>query len=107
MKVLLDENLPHALRRELPGHEVFTVSFMGWSGAKNGVLLAQAAAAGFDAIITMDNGVLYQHNLASVALCVIVIAAASNDIEDLRPVLPALIRALDNVAGRKVIRVGQ
>ncbi len=33
MKLLLDENLPHQLRHEVPGHEVFTVAYMGWSGA--------------------------------------------------------------------------
>ena len=43
MKLLLDENLPHALRRELPGHDAFTVQYMGWSRAKNGQLLAMAA----------------------------------------------------------------
>jgi hypothetical protein len=60
MKVLLDENLPHALRRELPGHEVFTVQYLGWSGVKNGALLLQAAASGFDVMVTMDSGVPYQ-----------------------------------------------
>ena len=51
MKILLDENLPHALRHEIQGHDVFTVQFMGWSGLKNGELLARAMAAGFGAII--------------------------------------------------------
>ena len=32
MKLLLDENLPHQLRLELPGHEVITVAYMNWSG---------------------------------------------------------------------------
>jgi predicted nuclease of predicted toxin-antitoxin system len=27
MKVLLDENLPHALRHHLPGHDVYTVTY--------------------------------------------------------------------------------
>jgi predicted nuclease of predicted toxin-antitoxin system len=40
MKVLLDENLPHQLRGELPGHEVITVKYMGWHGIRNGELLA-------------------------------------------------------------------
>jgi hypothetical protein len=29
MKLLLDENLPHQLRNEIAGHEVFTVAYMG------------------------------------------------------------------------------
>jgi len=28
MKLLLDENLPHELRKMLPGYEVYTVAFM-------------------------------------------------------------------------------
>jgi hypothetical protein len=37
VKVLLDENLDHRLRRHLGSHEVFTVSFKGWNGLKNGL----------------------------------------------------------------------
>ena len=34
MKILLDECLPRKLKYELPGHDVLTVSEMGWAGAK-------------------------------------------------------------------------
>lgn len=63
MKLLLDENLPHDLRYFLPGHQVFTVAFMGWSGVKNGELLGRAAAEGFDALLSLDSGIAYQQNL--------------------------------------------
>ena len=62
MKLLLDENLPHQVRLELPGHDVFTVAYMGWGGVENGELLRQAAAAGFDALLTNDRGLEYQQN---------------------------------------------
>jgi predicted nuclease of predicted toxin-antitoxin system len=42
MRVLLDENLPHALKRLLPGHTVGTVQEQGWAGIENGKLLAVA-----------------------------------------------------------------
>jgi hypothetical protein len=58
MKLLLDENLRHALRHELPGHDVFTAHYLGWSGISNGELLNRAAAAGFEAILTMDSAVV-------------------------------------------------
>jgi hypothetical protein len=45
VKVLLDENLPHQMRLELPGHAVFTAAFMKWSGIENGELLRRAAEA--------------------------------------------------------------
>jgi hypothetical protein len=36
VKVLVDENLPHLLRTNLGDHDVFTVSYKGWAGLKNG-----------------------------------------------------------------------
>ena len=53
MRLLLDECVPARLRKALPGHEVSTVGLEGWSGIKNGKLLA-LAAAGFDAFVTVD-----------------------------------------------------
>jgi hypothetical protein len=42
VKVLLDENLDHALRNLLGAHEVVTVSYLGWNGYKSGELLRTA-----------------------------------------------------------------
>lgn len=42
MRVLLDENLDHRLRSQLGPHEVFTASYKGWDGFKNGDLLRAA-----------------------------------------------------------------
>jgi len=42
MKLLLDENLPHQLRNEIPGHDCVTVAYMGWGGLENGELLTRA-----------------------------------------------------------------
>lgn len=55
MKLLLDENLPLALRHEFqPPIEVVTVQYMRWKGRKNGELLGLMAMSGFDGIITAD-----------------------------------------------------
>ena len=43
MRVLLDEQLPRQLAREITGHEVSTVQQRGWAGLKNGELLRRAA----------------------------------------------------------------
>ena len=42
MRVLLDENLPRKLAGHLPGHQCRSVAESGWSGKKNGELLALA-----------------------------------------------------------------
>ncbi|HEX4960928.1 MAG TPA: hypothetical protein VF173_08825 [Thermoanaerobaculia bacterium] len=49
-RVLLDENLPRLLKRELSGHEVRTVAEVGWAGLKNGKLL-RLAESEFDIFI--------------------------------------------------------
>ena len=42
MRLLLDKSVPATLRRHLPDHDVRTAVQMGWSGVKNGRLLALA-----------------------------------------------------------------
>ena len=106
MKLLLDENLPHEFRHLLKGHDAFTVQYMGWAGTKNGLLLAKAEAAGFDALITMDQGIQYQQDLNRLPLSLITLNAASNDIDDLRPLIPKLLLALSAIHRKEFIRIG-
>ena len=63
MKLLLDENVPvqalDVLRRTLRGHDVDHVERLarkarGWKGKKDAQLLPDAAAAGYDALVTKD-----------------------------------------------------
>ncbi len=93
MRVLLDECVPRALRAELPGHEVKTVAESGWAGVKNGGLL-QLAGEDFDVLLTVDRNLEYQQNFSGLALAVVVIHAASNDVEVLRPLMPAVLEAI-------------
>lgn len=65
MKLLLDEHLTHELRGLLIGHEVYSVRYMKWDGVRNGSLLANAAAEGFDALITNDGGIAFEQNRAT------------------------------------------
>lgn len=53
---LLDEGLPVSLFKALQkfGIEVQTVEFRGWKGLRNGKLVAVAAEAGFQCILTKD-----------------------------------------------------
>jgi predicted nuclease of predicted toxin-antitoxin system len=105
MKLLLDENLPHQLRHELPGHDCYTVAFMDWGGVENGELLRRAAAAGFDAFLTKDAGVQYEQNLTNLPLAVVILHAPSNDIDDIRPKLPALLQALTAIGTKEITHV--
>jgi hypothetical protein len=93
MRVLLDECVPRALRKELLGHEVKTVAEMGWAGVKNGELL-QLAAKQFDLLLTVGHNLEYQQNFAGLALAVVVVHAPSNDVSVLRPLMPAVLAAI-------------
>jgi hypothetical protein len=102
--VLLDECVPRKLKRELSGHDVQTVTEMGWSGLKNGPLLRRAAQE-FDVFLTVDQGVEYQQNLFGLDLAIIVMVAATNDIDDLRPLKPRVRETLSSASPRTLIRV--
>jgi len=105
MRLLLDECVPKRLKRELPGHDVQTVQDMGWAGIKNGALL-KLAAGQFDALLTVDQGIEYQQNLSGLSISVVVMLAASNDVDDLRPLLPGVEQALASLRTGETMRVG-
>ena len=105
MKLLLDENLPHKLRLELSGHEVFTATFMGWSGIENGELLAIAARHGFDAMLTTDRGMEYEQNTSDLPLSVVILKVPTNAIEDIRPLIPRLLSILANLTPKSLVRI--
>ena len=105
MRVLLDECLPAGLRRDLPGHDVTTVQRQGWAGTKNGALLARAGGAGIDAFVTIDKGVEFQQRVATLPLGVVAVRARSNDIDDLRPLMPAVLAALQALVPGQLVRV--
>lgn len=105
MKLLLDENLPHRLRLELPGHEVVTTAYMRWGGVENGALLCLAAEAGFDALVTNDRGLAYQQNLDALPLAVVIVMTKANTIEAIRPVLPDLLDALSGLKPQTLVKV--
>jgi hypothetical protein len=93
MRLLLDESVPAKFRRSLAQHAVRTVVEMGWSGVKNGKLLALAAIQ-FDAFTTVDKNLPYQQNLAKLPIAVIVLDGVSNDLHALLPLIPGLETAL-------------
>ncbi|MBC7774542.1 MAG: DUF5615 family PIN-like protein [Phycisphaerae bacterium] len=95
MRLLLDENLPMRLRKELPGHEAFTVNYMGWSGKKNGELLALMLQEGFEVLITFDKNLQFQQNFDKYPITVIVLSAEGNDYLTLKPFMPDVLEMLE------------
>jgi hypothetical protein len=58
-------------------------------------------------MITMDSGIPFQQNVGNLPLAVIILRAPSNDIDDLRPLVPSILAALQDLGGRNVIWIPQ
>lgn len=71
--ILLDQNVPVGLRQFLSGHEVPTAYQMGWSDLSNGELLVTVEADGFDVLISCDQNLNNQQNIAGLRLGVLVL----------------------------------
>jgi predicted nuclease of predicted toxin-antitoxin system len=106
MRVLIDECMPWKIGRTLVGHECQGVVQAGFGGKKNGDLLALADEAGYDVLLTVDQGIPYQQRLQGRRISLIIIHATSNKIEVLRPHVPAVLEALNSISPGQVIWVG-
>ena len=87
MRVLLDECVTRYLKRDLAGHEAFTVEEAGFKGLKNGRLL-QAASGQYDVLVTVDQNLTYQQNLKSLRIAIVVLSAKRGTYPMLRPLMP-------------------
>jgi predicted nuclease of predicted toxin-antitoxin system len=96
VKVLLDENLDHALRRLLGPHEVVTVNFMGWTGLKNGELILAAESNGIDVLITGDQTLHDEQSQTGRRIAILALSAIQLPI--IKKHLPKIIDAIDNAA---------
>jgi predicted nuclease of predicted toxin-antitoxin system len=97
MRLLLDENLDWRLRRDLAAHHVDSVPLIGWAGIENGELLRKAVETGFDVLVTMDTSMVHQQNLVKYPIAVVALRAASNRLDDTRPLMPALLALLPHI----------
>ena len=105
MRILLDENLPVDLAAELAGHDVASVTRLGWQGIKNSELLRRAQGH-FQALVTMDRNLESQQNIARFEVTILVLLAHSNRMVHLRPLVPAILTALKTVRPGELRRLG-
>lgn len=76
MKILFDQGTPVPLRDHLSEHAVQTAFELGWASLENGALIA-AAEDSFDLLVTTDQQLRYQQNLAGRKLSVLVLMTTS------------------------------
>ncbi len=89
MKILFDHGTPSPLRRDLHGHLVDTAAEKRWDGLANGELIDSAEQEGYEVLITTDQSMRHQRNLAGRRLAIIVLLStawpyARPRIEDIR-----------------------
>ena len=83
MRVLLDECLPLDFRHSFRDIQAHTAQWAGFKGKKNGELLEAAEAAGYDVLLTVDQGIPHRQRLGDRKLAVVVLHSPTNQLQDL------------------------
>jgi predicted nuclease of predicted toxin-antitoxin system len=97
MKILLDECLPLDFRHSFASHDAHTAQWAGLKGKKNGELLQAAEVAGYDVLLTVDQGIPHQQDSVGRKLSIILVRSRTNQIEDLLPLVDAIEQALETI----------
>lgn len=105
MLLLIDECVDERLRHSFPDHNCQTARYAKLAGFKNGELLSAAELAGFDVIITVDQNIPYQQNLAGRKIAVLILCAPTNRLRDLQHLVPAAQAALTAIQPGQVVKV--
>jgi len=93
--VLFDQGAPVPLRNHLSSHQVSTVYELGWASLKNGDLLQQAESHGFDVLVTTDQNLKYQQNLADRKIAIVVLSTTSWP--RIQKVLPNIVETINSI----------
>ena len=104
MRILIDECVHVGVKRAFAGHEVQTVTEIGWRSSKDGPLLEFAQTA-FDVFVTIDRSIQYQNNIHSLNLGIVRVRVKSNRIESYEPLFDDLKAAAEAVRPGGVIVV--
>jgi hypothetical protein len=105
LKLLPDHCVPRPLRNHFTGHDVQTTYECGWSAYKNGALLSAAEEDGFTVLVTTDQNLPHRQNVASRHIAVLILAADSNRMADLLPLMPLVLHALDTIKPGQIVKV--
>ena len=103
MKLLFDQGTPAPLRDFLPGHAVDTLPEKSRSDKDNGELLALAEHEGYDVLLTTDQSLRYQQNLADRHIGIVVLL--SLNWPKIRRQVQAVVQAVAAVRPGAVIEV--
>ena len=105
MRILIDECLNWRLGRALTGHYSTSVQRMGWSGVKNGQLLALAQQHHFDVFLTGDRNLSFQQNVPQLQLVVVVLEAPGIQLHHTLPLMPKVLALLQTIKPGQMVKV--
>jgi len=94
--------MPRQLRRDLPNFSIRTVQEERWAGLRNGALLGRASQT-FDVLLTADQRLRHQQNIAQFDIGVVVIETYDTRLRNLRGLLPQIEAALAEVTAGSVV----
>ena len=103
LKLLFDQGTPAPLRRHLHGHSVDTLAEKGWSEKGNGELLDLAEREEYDVLVTTDQSLPHQQNLARWRVGVVVLL--STDWAGVRLCTGEIARAIEAVRPGQAVEV--
>jgi predicted nuclease of predicted toxin-antitoxin system len=96
LRLLPDACVPRKLKDALTPHATSTARERGWNRLPDGPLL-DAMAGEIDVLITVDRSLPFQQRLHDRPFAVVVLRAKTNRLEDLLPLVPALLQVLNEV----------
>jgi predicted nuclease of predicted toxin-antitoxin system len=102
MKILFDECVPWPMQRILASHSCTTVQAEGWSGIRNSELLKRVRND-FDLLITADQNILYQQNLAGATISILELS--TNDLRRIVAAATLIQRAVEEIRPGQFVRL--
>src|SRR5258708_724418 len=97
--------LPLDFRHSFPNHDAHTAQWAGLKGKKNSELLRAAEIAGYDVLLTVDQGIPHQHSQTGRRLSIILVRSRTNQIEDLLPLVGTILRALEAIQPGQTVAI--
>lgn len=92
------------VKRDFIGHDVHTVEEAGFKGLENGDLL-RAASGIYEVLITVDQNLPNQQNVAGLNIAILVLAAKRNSYARLKPLVPRALEALETIKLGEVVLI--
>ncbi len=77
---------------------------MGWHQLKDHMLLPLLQDR-FDVVVTIDQGMEYEHNLKSLRFGLVIVHVPKNKVEFYLPLMPELRDAVEQVRGGEVVHI--